>query len=436
MAFRTFESVSISRRSLFRSSAYLAAGGAMATLPFGRELLASDAAASWPAVTAKINEYVAARKIPNMVAAFGWGDEEPQAISRGKLRFGQAPQADMDSLYRVYSMTKPITGMAAMMLISDGKLGLDQPIADFIPGFANMRVLKKADGPLDDTVPADRPITARHLMTHTAGLGYDIVTKGPLLDAYRKNGIVGGQVSRIPLPGQSRTEPAPGLAAFADRVAKLPLIAQPGTEWSYSIGLDVLGRVIEVASGQSFESFLQDRMFGPAGMTSTFFRVPESEVDRFTDNYGILNGMPLPMDPAKASIYLDKPPIHWGGSGLVMSPRDYDRFLKMVLGYGKIDGKRVMSEPAVRVGTSNLLPKAVNVDKTWIAGQGFGAGGRVVGQTYGWGGAAGTLGSVDFGSGLRAGLFVQYMPSDAFPIRDEFLAALEADMKAMKGKAI
>ena len=433
MAFRSFESSALSRRAMFRGSAYLAAGGALASVPFGRDLLrAHDVSAMWPRVAERVEYYVGSLKVANMVASFGMGGGDPHSVARGTLSFGGTTAANLDSLYRIYSMTKPITGMAAMMLVEDGKLGLDQPIADFLPGFAEMRVLRRADGPLDDTVPAERPITPRQLMTHTAGLGYDIVTKGPLLVAYREYGISGGQISRMPIPGIPIAKSAPGLEVWADRLATLPLITQPGTFWSYSVGLDLLGRVIEVASGQSFADFLQQRLFDPCGMESTWFQVPQSEVGRLTDNYGVLAGMPLPIDPAQASIFLDSPPVHWGGSGLVSSPRDYDRFLKMLAGYGKIDGKRVMGDLAVRVGTSNILPETATTKGTWVAGQGFGAGGRVVGQTYGWGGAAGTLSAVDMGSGLRSGLYTQYMPTEAYPMRDEFLAALEQDLAALR----
>jgi CubicO group peptidase (beta-lactamase class C family) len=156
--------------------------------------------------------------------------------------------------------------------------------------------------------------------------------------------------------------------------------------------------------------------------------VPESELGRLTDNYGIAGGMTLPLDTGRNSIFAEKPPVFWGGSGLVCSPRDYDRFLKMLLGYGQIDGKRVMAEQTVRTGISNLLPADVDTSHAWLAGQGFGAGGRSVNGSYGWGGAAGTLASVDFKFGLRSTLFTQYMPSDAFPMRDEFLGALAKDL--------
>ncbi|MBU0669855.1 MAG: beta-lactamase family protein, partial [Alphaproteobacteria bacterium] len=337
------------------------------------------------------------------------------------------------SLYRIYSMTKPITGMAAMMLIDDGKLGLDQPLAEILPAFANMMVQRTYDGSVTDLVPTERPITIRQLLTHTSGLGYNIVQKGPIAQLYTERGIVPGQVSRIPIPGLGRAEAVRGLDNFADRLAEVPLVLQPGSKWSYSVGLDLLGRVIEVASGMAFDAFLKERLFEPAGMTSTWFRVPESETGRFTTNYGIVNSTPLPIDPARASIYLDEPSFPFGGAGLVSSPRDYDRFQRMLLGYGMLDGKRIMGELAVRVGTSNLLPETATTEGTWIEGQGFGAGGRVTEGSFGWGGAAGTVAFVNYDAGLRAAMFTQYMPSEAYPIHAGFPAAVAKDLAAMQG---
>ena len=338
-----------------------------------------------------------------------------------------------DTVARIYSMTKPITGMAAMMLIDEGRLRLDQPIAELLPAYADMKVQKTYDGSITDVVPAERPITVRQLLTHTAGLGYGIVQKGPITEAYAEKGLIPGQVSRMPIPGLGRAKAVEGLDVFADRLAELPLVLQPGTKWSYSVSLDLLGRVIEVASGMAFDEFLRTRIFEPTGMTSTWFTVPDSEIGRFTTNYGIMNGTPLPVDPAKASIYLDEPPFPFGGAGLVSSPRDYDRFLKMLLGYGMIEGKRVIGELAVRVGTSDILPETATTEGTWIEGQGFGAGGRVTDGSYGWGGAAGTVAFVNYKAGLRANLMTQYMPSEAYPIHEGFPKAVAADLTAMQG---
>jgi CubicO group peptidase (beta-lactamase class C family) len=430
----------LSRRSILRASALFAGGAALAGLPFGRMAFAHDVAENWPNVAALADKYVAQKKLANLFLTFGWGASEDHAhtVGGGTLALAKPMQVDENSLYRIYSMSKPITGMATMILIDEGKLGLDQPVHEILPAFRDMKVLVNPEGSLDETVPANQPITIRMLLTHTAGLGYNIVSKGPLQQAYNEAGLVGAPLSKFPIPGLPKITPAPSLADFADRLAELPLMYQPATKWSYSCSLDLLGRVIEVASGMEFEAFLKKRIFDPCGMTSTWFQVPASEAGRLTDNYGIVGGNALPLDPAAASIFLDAPSVKNGGGGLVSSPKDYDRFLRMLLGYGRIDGKFVMSEEAVRVGTSNLLPASVDTAGSWIAGEGHGAGGRSKGAQFGWGGAAGTLGAVDFDLKLRSCLWTQYMPSEAYPIRDEFMAAMEKDlaaMRAMKKKA-
>ena len=173
-------------------------------------------------------------------------------------------------------------------------------------------------------------------------------------------------------------------------------------------------------------------------MTSTGFQVAKKDLPRLATNYGIVGGTPLPIDPAEASIFADKPPFPMGGAGLVSSPRDYDRFLEMIANYGMLDGKRVMSERAVRIGTSNLLPPGASTKGTFASGAGFGAGGRVgLGEqagTYGWGGAAGTVALVDMKRGLRAALYTQYMPSEAYPVHKDFPQAVVADLKALAPK--
>lgn len=436
MAFRDFATPQMSRRSLLRSGALLGGGAMAGGLPFWS---AANAATStqWPSVAKLVSDYVASKKVATIVAAMGWGQQAPDIMAAGNLGFGLAAPAGPDSLFRVYSMTKPITGMAAMMLIDDGKLGLDQPIADLLPAFSNMMVQKNYDGSLTDVVPAKTPITVRHLMTHTAGLGYGIIQKNAIRQAYVDSGLGAGQVSKLKLPQFAGAPSAPSLTEFADRLAKLPLVREPGTHWSYSVSLDLLGRVIEVASGNTFDGFLKERLFEPAGMTSSWFQVPASEVGRLTTNYFYVGGNPMPIDPGSDSIYAEVPPFPMGGSGLVMSTADYDRFLRMLVGFGTIDGKRIMSEPAVRLGTSNLLPDGVDTTGTFAAGSGFGAGGRVglgaQAGTYGWGGAAGTAGFVDMKRGLRATLMTQYMPSDIYGMTGEFTKATLADLAAMAG---
>ena len=426
----------ISRRSLFRASALLAAGGLASVHPFGRSLLAHDVGSSWPNVDRLAKSYLDSRKVANLLVTLGWRQEDhAHTVGGGTLGSNSNVEVDENSLFRIYSMTKPITGMAIMMCIEDGHFTLDTPLADILPAFADMRVLQNPEGALDDTVAAEQAITIRHLLTHTAGIGYLIISKGPLLQGFVENGLTGGRVSRLPIPGFPQVTPAPSLEEFADRLATLPLVAQPGSKWIYSASIDLLGRVIEVASGMSFEAFLQTRLFDPCGMESTYFTVPKSEIGRLTDNYGIAGGFPIPIDPGRSSIYLDPPSIPSGGGGLVSSPKDYDRFQRMLLGKGTLDDTQVMSEEAVSVGVSNILPDSVDTSNSWVAGQGFGAGGRSVRGTFGWGGAAGTIASVDFNNQLRAALFTQYMPTEAYPMRSEFLAAFEKDLKGKRDAA-
>ncbi len=428
--------MTISRRGLLGSIGALGGTAFLPRMAFG----SAAAEARFPAVARMLDGYVSGGKLPGMIAAMGWGAADaPMDIARGTMAKGAAQALDMDSLFRIYSMTKPITGMAAMMLVDEGKLRLDQPIADLLPAYGKMMVQATPDGSITDLRPAKTQITVRHLLTHTAGLGYSIIQTGPIKDAFIKAGVVPGQASRLPLPGMDGFKPLGSLAEFADVLATLPLVYEPGTVWSYSVGLDLLGRVIEVASGKPFDVFLAERVFAPCGMNSTWFRVPESEAGRLTTNYAALGGMLLPVDPGKSSVYLEQPPYPFGGAGLVSSPRDYDRFQRMLLGFGRIDGREVMSEAAVRRGTSNLLPVGTDLSKAFIKGNGFGAGGSVgLGEdagTYGWAGAAGTVAFVNFRIGLRAGCYTQYMPSEAYPVHREFAQAVLADVTGKKAAA-
>ncbi|MHA6318095.1 serine hydrolase domain-containing protein [Altererythrobacter sp. CAU 1778] len=431
-----FNDIAISRRKLLRGSALFGAGAAMGAMP--GFLSAQEAAARWPNLARFIADYVDSGRVANIVLSLGMGDADPEFISGGTLSLGGFTKADGDSLYRIYSMTKPITGIAATMLIDDGKLSLDQPLYEILPAFRDMKVQKVYDGGIgpDDLEPAASPITIRQLMTHTSGLGYSIIQQGPIQKAYTEAGLVPGQVTKIPAAAIfGRGDTVRSLETFADRLATMPLVAQPGTRWSYSVGLDLLGRVIEVASGMSFDAFLQSRIFDPCGMTSTWFRVPASEVGRLTTNYGVVNGNLLPIDPAAGSVYRDDPAFPFGGAGLVSSPRDYDRFQQMLLGFGVIDGTRVMSEPAVRLATSPMLSTDIDMAGTFAAGANFGAGGRVgLGAdagSFGWGGAAGTLSSVYYGRNMRMGLYTQYMPANAYDMMPQVQAALAADLAAM-----
>ncbi len=393
---------------------------------------------------------VQSNKMPGIVGAFGIGDFPTQFVSAGKIADGaNAPAAGPDSLWRIYSMTKPITGIAATLLVEDGKISLDDPVSKYIPGFANMRVLTSPDTSLD-SVPAKNPILIRNLLTHTAGLGYNISAKGPLLKEYERLGILPAQVN-TQLEAKARTTRPATLAEFANRVASVPLIAEPGTKWVYSIGLDVMGAVIEKASGMPFDRFVQTRLLDPLGMTSTYWSVPASEMGRLSTNYVFVGDNRTPIDPGATSVYLQPPSFPYGGAGLVSSARDYDRFLHMLSNGGTLDGKQVMKQETAALAMSNLLPAGVafggiggGTGGAMSAKMGFGAGGSVYLEdapnggpskgTYGWGGAAGTIAWVDPARKMRGTVMVQYFPAEKWGLRQSIPAALARDTMRMRAK--
>ncbi len=398
------------------------------------------AAPNVAAEAALAKRYVAEGKVPGIVILAGRPDGAVTVVSEGRVADEPgAHAADADSLWRVYSMTKPITGIAAMILIEEGKLKLDQPISDFIPAFKNMKVLVDPAKDLTSR-PATRPITVRNLLTHTAGLGYNIITKGPLLDEYNKLGINPAQVNEQMEVQMAALRPD-SLEEFANRTASLPLIAEPGAKWSYSIGLDILGRVIEVASGMPFDRFVNTRIFKPLKMEQSYWTVPADKVGNFASNYVFMGATRVPADPAATSIYLKKPEFPYGGAGLVMSARDYDRFLHMLLNRGELDGVRILKPETVAVAMSNLLPAGADTSilnetaKDTGTQMGFGAGGSVyLGDvpggpgkgTFGWGGAAGTIAWVDPVHKVR-GVGMINLFGDT-PLKREVSKAIYADL--------
>lgn len=385
------------------------------------------------------DQYVSAGTVPGVVIAVGEGHAPPKIYAAGSIsEKAGSPRADRDSLWRIYSMTKPITGIAAMLLIEQGKLKLDQPISDFIPAFREMKVLTDPTQSLAAR-PAKAQITVRHLLTHTAGFGYNIITTGPLLDEYNRLGINPAQVNTLLEFASSSTRPK-SLAAFADAVASAPLLSDPGTKWGYSISIDVLGRVIEVASGKSFDQFVNTQIFAPLKMQDSYWTVPGAKAARLADNFAPLAGRRVVADPGAASVYLRSPTFPYGGAGLVMSARDYDRFLHMLLNEGALEGVRILKPETVRLAMSDLLPAGVErsaldmMSRESGARYGFGAGGSVfmtnapggpAKGSFGWGGAAGTIGWVDPVNKLRVTGMLNLFGETA--LRKEAAAAIYMD---------
>ena len=418
----------------FSRRTFLGLGGAVGAAFALPSAAWAKKAAPLPNLMALCTSYVNDRKVAGMLAMIGrGGDPEAwQSAHAGALAFGSKTAPSPDSLWRIYSMTKPITGMAAMALIGEGKMKLDQPIADMLPEFANMKVATNPKASLDGTA-AKTQITVRQLLTHTSGLSYLISAEGALRNAYMRLGLNGGPLSKMPIAKAFVVPDAPSLKDWSERIASLPLIAEPGTKWHYSASLDVLGRVIEVVTGKDFGDYLVQDFIAPMGMDSTYFQVPKAEASRFSDNYMLLNGFPVPVDLGSDSVWFDKPNVPYGGGGLVSSARDYDRFLAMLLNDGVANDRQIMHPDMIALGTSNLLPEGVSTKGTMIEGSLFGAGGRVgtglLAGSYGWGGAAGTLASIMKTQKVRATLMTQYMPAEAYPMVKDFGTALMADLR-------
>lgn len=332
-----------------------------------------------------------------------------------------------DSILRMYSMSKPVTSVAAMMLYEEGRFQLDDPVARFIPGFTDMAVAVSGEGEEIVSEPAREPVTIRHLMTHTSGLIYGFMNETPLGKLYQAEKLDFGH-------GSGTLEDAVG------RLARVPLTSHPGAEWNYGVSTDVLGYLVEVISGERFDRFLAERVLGPLGMADTGFHVPESEQGRFAALYGPTEegGIEL-IDPPRASSFMREATMHSGGSGLVSTMGDYHRFCEMLRRKGELDGVRLLGRKTVEYMTLNHLPGDLaamgqpRFSETSYAGIGFGLGFSVVidpakaevmsspGE-YAWGGAASTAFWIDPVEDLVAIFLTQLLPSCTYPLRRELHA--------------
>ncbi len=386
--------------------------------------------------------FVAEGKVANMVIGVSMPNGQDVWIRQGTLAFNSDVPANEHSLYRIYSMTKMITAVAATLFIEEGEIGLDQPISDFIPAFADVQVLVDQDTFGDTRAPAS-PITVRHLLTHTSGLGYSIIPSA-IAEAYAEAGIAPGLRLPSPLP-TSGSEPT-SLQEFAERVATLPLRVDPGTEWHYSISLDVLAAVIEQAANMPFEQVLKERIFQPLRMDNTSFVVSAENLERLTTNYVLSNGSIVSYDNPANSEYAAVPNYPSGGAGLVSTPDDYLRFMTAMANGGRLEDTQVLPAVAVDLATSNLLPSDVGFNGfgAFAANnQGFGAGGRVIidasqGEpvgTYGFGSAASTLATARPRQNVSLVMMTQMLFANDLGMMQATGAALAADLAAMQADA-
>tara|TARA_R100001039_G_C1853122_1_gene114281 strand:+ start:2877 stop:4175 length:1299 start_codon:yes stop_codon:yes gene_type:complete len=298
-----------------------------------------------------------------------------------------------DTLFRIYSMTKPITGVAMMMLHEQGLWELDDPVSKYIPEFADLEVVLSHDEAGNiELGPLTRQPTMRELLNHSAGFGYGLSGNDPVNNAFRELEVLA----------------SPDLNALISRVSNIPLLYQPGDEWVYSVAVDIQGYIVEKLSGQPFGEFLAEHLYEPLGMTDTAFYVSAADRDRFADVYRwdreqekLMRNQERPDRPS----YFDADRLESGGGGLVSTTHDYARFLQMLMNGGELDGQRILSAESVETMRTNSLRDGLLLrggdDRSGQAGQGFGVDFAVIfdpeaarskqGEgTYYWSGAAGT----------------------------------------------
>ncbi len=348
-----------------------------------------------------------------------------------------------DTIVRIFSMTKPITTVAAMMLYERGCFQLDHPVARYIPAFEQTQVWLGGD--LTKTEPQTTRMTVRQLMTHTSGLTYGFMNQNVVDADYRTRGLDQNKETL--------------LADWVDELAEVPLICQPGTEWHYSVSTDVLGRLVEIWSGQSLAEFFEQEIFGPLGMQDTGFAVPEDQAHRFSSLYRPASGAVMgaaspPVDPLKdrdpglllldavaTSPYLRSPRFYSGGGGLVSTMGDYCRFCQMLMDGGILGQTRLLSPKTIEYMRLNQLPNGADLaamgqavwSETNYEGIGFGIGWAVVidpvkanivasvGEHH-WGGAASTFFWLDPKEELFVVFLTQLLPSSTYPLRRELRA--------------
>ncbi len=331
-----------------------------------------------------------------------------------------------DTLFRIYSMTKPITSTAVMMLYEEGRFRLHDPVREFLPEFKELQVAEQgADGKYR-MVPAARPVTIHDLLTHSGGLVYGGTPDDPIGQAYEE--------IMPPLWGGSGPN---ALRDFARGIARLPLHHQPGQSFYYSLSTDVLGRLVEVISGMPFGDYLKRSIFEPLKMADTAFFVPPEKASRLASMYSWVeeNGAPVyghfkNEDPLPGSSYLNPDRLQSGGGGLVSTVGDYLRFARMILNHGELDGARLLGRKTVELMRANHLPEGQYQDPE-LKSHGFGLGGYVllhlerhtangsVGN-WGWGGMANTFFWVDFKEQIIPMIFIQHLPFSPLPIEDMY----------------
>jgi CubicO group peptidase (beta-lactamase class C family) len=375
------------------------------------------------AIEKNLGAFVENGQLPGIVAVVAREGKVVYFEAFGKRDVERDLPMEKDTIFRMYSMTKPVTGAAIMTLVDDGKIKVSDPVSKYLPEFSEMTVLVENEDGTTKTVPAETPLTIHHLLTHTGGLIYGLFDTGALGKMYADNDINSDGASGVTLE------------AFSKAVAKMPLKAQPGTEWHYGVSMDVLGRIVEVVTGQRYADFLAERIFEPLDMKDSEFHVPAEKADRFASNYEPEDGGMALLEDSKTSPFLNVPSQDSGGGGMVGTAADYLRFAQMLLNGGELDGVRVLSEEAVEEMTTNQLgpefgqaPLGTLMAGIPFNGIGFGYTGAVVmdgiKQTifggegeYSWGGYASTDFWIDKKEKIVGLVLTQLIPTGTYPTR-------------------
>jgi CubicO group peptidase (beta-lactamase class C family) len=378
-------------------------------------------------IDALVRRYVDRGLLPGALAMVTRHSKVAHLFTYGSRDLSAGAPMEADTIVRLYSMTKPVTSVAAMMLYEEGAFDLYDPVSSVIPAFGDTGVWAGGNRNAPELEPQRAPMAMWNLFTHTSGLTYGFALDHPVDALYRRAGY------GLAAP-DGKT-----LADACDDFAGFPLVFQPGSAWNYSVSTDVLGRVVEVLSGESLDAFFQERIFGPLGMVDTGFFVPSDKIGRLAELYvpeaGSRRATHLPT-PAASNSRL--PSMLSGGGGLFGTAGDYHRFTQMLLGGGELDGTRLLGPRTVGLMTSNHLPGGATLTEfgrrslpdLLQPGAGFGLGFAVVTDpaeakianglgTYSWGGAASTTFFVDPAEKVTLVFLTQLLPSSVHPIRRE-----------------
>ncbi|MBT3154291.1 beta-lactamase family protein [Streptomyces sp. CHD11] len=361
-------------------------------------------------------------KLPGFLVAVARGGRVAHLTAYGARDMAAGLPVRSDTLWRIYSMTKPVTSVGALMLMEEGLLSLDDPVGRHLPAFAEPRVYESGSGDRVRTRPAAGPLLVRHLMTHTAGLTFAFYHAHPVDALYREAGL------------ESSVAPGKDLAGTTDVYAGLPLQFDPGTQWNYSVASNVLGRIIEVVSGRPLDVYLAERVLRPLGMADAGFQVTDAQAERLAELYGESDAggiEPIPGLPLRG-----RPRFLSGSGGMVASAHDLHRFTEFLRRRGELDGTRLLTPDTVDLMTRNHLPGGADLrafgsrpahDEPGNEGVGFGLGVSVVIDpsrtqspsgpgSYGWSGVATTTFWVDPGRDLTVQFCTQVRPRSSHTV--------------------